>query len=167
MIAENYRPWLYFYDSWNNLDFSLVLLSFLSSFNIISFDPIFLRLLRLFRVLKLLQSHRKLQLILDSLMKSMTSVLIITIMLFAYLLVYGSIGMALFGKNDAFHFGSLSMAVYTLFQCLSFDNWSGVMYVNLYGCEAYPYPGVVDWDRFCTLPLSLPIPIPIPIPIFL
>ena len=50
--------------------------------------------------------------------------------------------MLLFRKNDPFHFGSVSRAMFSILIVETLDSWVDLMYVNMYGCGAYPlgYP---------------------------
>lgn len=57
----------------------------------------------------------------------------------------------LFRNNDPFHFGNLHISMFTLFRCSTLDDWSEVLYVNMYGCDAYP--GVYeDFPEMCDSP---------------
>eukprot|EP00602_Paraphysomonas_sp_CaronLab_P008781 CAMPEP_0185029542 /NCGR_PEP_ID=MMETSP1103-20130426/15903_1 /TAXON_ID=36769 /ORGANISM="Paraphysomonas bandaiensis, Strain Caron Lab Isolate" /LENGTH=970 /DNA_ID=CAMNT_0027564335 /DNA_START=184 /DNA_END=3096 /DNA_ORIENTATION=+ len=53
-------------------------------------------------------------------------------------IVYAACALTFFGKNDPMHFGSMAMSMWTFFQLATLDNWSLVMYINMYGCDAYP-----------------------------
>ena len=147
IVAENVRPWLYFDDSWNNFDFFVVFVAYLSAFDLVQFNPIFFRLFRLFRVLKLLKKLKKLQVIINALTNCLLSVFIISVIIAIYLVIYASVGIALFRNNDPFQFGNYFMAILTLFQSTTYDNFGSVLYANLYGCEASPYPGLANWDK--------------------
>ncbi len=53
----------------------------------------------------------------------------VTIILFVFFYIYSIIGMLLFRLNDPEHFGSLQMALITLFRIACFDGWSDLLYV--------------------------------------
>jgi len=55
--------------------------------------------------------------------------------------------MTLFKKNDPWHFGTLAKAMLTLFRCSTLEDWTDVMYINMYGCENYGY---ADTQDLCT-----------------
>jgi voltage-gated sodium channel len=145
MLSENIRPWVFFYDSWNNFDFAIVAVSFISAGNLISFNPIFFRLFRLFRVLKLFKQFKRLQVIISAIANCALSVLIIGFVMLIYIIIYSSIGIAIFKRNDPFHFHSYYSAMLTTFQSMTYDNFSNILYVNLYGCDAYAYGGLLNW----------------------
>merc|ERR1712072_378061 len=41
--------------------------------------------------------------------------------------------------NDPWHFGTLHESMLTLFRICTFEDWTDVMYTNIYGCNAYGY----------------------------
>lgn len=53
------------------------------------------------------------------------------LMLLFYL--FAVLGVSVFGLNDPIHFGSLHMAFITLFRCATLEDWTDVMYINMYG----------------------------------
>ena len=153
IAAESTQPWMYFSDSWNALDFVIVMLTWLS--DQLGFNVIFLRLIRLFRVMKLIKTLPRLQAIVQSVLNSFTSIVYVVIMFGVYILVVAPIGIHLFGRNNPFHFGSLMSSVVTLFQVVTFDNFIQVMSINLYGCDVYPMEdsGIVGWnEKYCNEP---------------
>jgi Ca2+-binding EF-hand superfamily protein len=60
------------------------------------------------------------------------------IMLWSFYL-FGVLGVILFRDTDPWPFGTLHMAMFTLFHSATLENWSVVMYINLYGCKKYGY----------------------------
>ena len=147
MLGEEYKPWKYFFDSWNCFDFIVVAGSFLLSGGSL---VTILRLLRLLRVLKLLRALPQLTMIVTALMKGASAIVFISVILGMFYYFFGIIAITFFGENDVWHFGSLHMAMLSLFQASTMDNWSGVMWISLYGCD------VQDGDNpdLCTNPSS-------------
>ena len=47
--------------------------------------------------------------------------------------------MILFAKNDPMHFGNLQLSLLTLFRASTLDDWTDIMYVNMYGCDRHEY----------------------------
>ena len=132
MLSFEMKPYKYFYDSWNCFDFVVVAGSFLlSGGSLITI----LRLLRLLRVLKLLRALPQLTMIISALMKGMSAIIFIFILLFIFYYFFGIIGVLFLGANDVWHFASLHMALLTLFQASTMDNWSSTMWISLYGCD--------------------------------
>lgn len=64
------------------------------------------------------------------------------------------IGVASFRDNDPRHFSSLHVAMLTLFRCATMDDWSDLMYINMYGCDRYGYDG--SFSDECTQPTAHP-----------
>lgn len=153
ILAENVSPWLYFHDSWNSFDFLIVIVTYLS--DLIPFNVIFFRLIRLFRIMKLIKRLPRLQTIVNSCLNSFTSIVIVIIMFILYLLIIGQLGIYLFSENDPFHFGDQLRSFLSLFQVVTFDNYSDIMYVNMYGCDVFSMDasGIVDWhSQYCRHP---------------
>jgi voltage-gated sodium channel len=136
LIAEELTPWKYFNNNWNVFDFIVVLGSYISGGGSII---VMLRLLRLLRVLKLMRMLPQLQVIVSALMSGFSSIAFISIILVLFFYFFGIIAMILFGANDPWHFGTLHMTMITLFQCATLDNWTDILYINLYGCDIIGY----------------------------
>lgn len=64
----------------------------------------------------------------------------------------------LFGENDPVHFGTLPLAVLTLFIVVTGENWSATLYTQMYGCEQFGYEGV---EALCTASSGQPILAPL------
>ena len=121
LLAEGNYPWTYFTDAWNSLDFIIVLLTWLADF--VGFNVIFLRLVRLFRVMKLIQTMPRLQAIVQSVINSFTSTIYVLLIFVVYILIVVPIARKLFEGNDPFHFGSWMISICTIFQVVTFDNF--------------------------------------------
>lgn len=63
-------------------------------------------------------------------------------------LVYSTLCVTLFQESDPFHFGSIPMAMWTFFELSTFDNWSIVLYINWYGCDAFPSYYYDDFSQY-------------------
>merc|ERR1711988_1723739 len=63
----------------------------------------------------------------------------IAIILLIFFYLFAIIGMLLFQENDPWHFGTLHIAMLTLFRCATLEDWTDVMYINYWGCEMYGY----------------------------
>jgi len=138
MIAEGKKPWRYFNDGWNIFDFIIVAAAFMpfggSSVAV-------LRLLRLLRVLKLVKALPKLQLLVSALLKSIPSMGYVSILLLLLFYIYAVAAVFFFGANDPIHFENLQMSMLSLFRVVTLEDWTDVMYINMYGCENYGYDG--------------------------
>ncbi|MDC0231456.1 ion transporter [Aureispira] len=136
ILAEGKKPWLYFYDGWNIFDFIIVAAAFMpfggSSIAI-------LRLLRLLRVLKLIKALPKLQMLVGALLKSIPSMGYVSILLLLLFYIYAVAGVFFFGDNDPIHFHDLQTSMLSLFRVVTLEDWTDIMYINMYGCENYGY----------------------------
>lgn len=136
MGAEGNRPWRYFRDPWNVFDFVIVAACYLP------FDGggiTVLRLLRLLRVLKLLNALPKLRILVEALLRSIPSMFYVSVLLSLLFYVYAVAGVFLFGENDPVHFKDLQIAMVSLFRAVTLEDWTDLMYINMYGCENYGY----------------------------
>jgi len=140
VAAEGDEPWAYYYDSWNCFDFLIILGSVLDYGKVITQGGIVkvFRLARLLRVLKLLRSLPQLQVITSALMKGMNSILIIGVILMIFLYFFAIMGNIAF-PSDTFHFGRIGWSVLTLWRAATGEDWTDLMYINLYGCDKFGY----------------------------
>lgn len=115
------RPWLYFRDGWNVFDFSIVLLCCLP---VESQFAVVLRLVRTLRLLRLVTALPKLQLLVGALFKSFSSMGYVGLLIGLMFYIYAVAGVHLFGGHAAAQFGRLDLAMMTLFQIITLDNWS-------------------------------------------
>lgn len=136
--AEGSKPWLYFTDPWNVFDFTIVAVALLP---IDSQYVTVLRLLRLLRVLRLLKALPQLQVLVGALLKSIPSMVYVGILLTMLFYVYAVAAVFLFGKNDPIHFASLGLSMLSLFRAVTLEDWTDLMYIQMYGCENYGYDG--------------------------
>ena len=143
ILKEENQPWNYFKDGWNIFDFLIVVSVFLpfggSSLAV-------LRLLRLLRVLRLLKALPKLQLLVNALLRSIPSMGYVTILLLLLFYIYAVAGVTFFGQNDPIHFGDLQIALLSLFRVVTLEDWTDIMYINMYGCSNYGY---LDATHMC------------------
>ena len=106
-----------------------------------NFLPI-LRLLRLLRVLKLLRSLPQLNILVSALFDGLSSIFYIFLLMLLMIYLFANIGVILFRRNDPWHWGSLHTAVITLFRMSTLEDWTDIMYINMYGCAEYGYSDV-------------------------
>jgi len=135
MVAEWPRPLRYFKDAWNVFDFVIVAACFVPGMGQYA---LVLRLLRLLRVLKLLNAIPKLQILVGALLRSIPSMFYVSVLLFLLFYVYAVAGVFLFGVNDPYHFGDLQNSLLSLFRGVTLEDWTDLMYIQMYGCEEYP-----------------------------
>jgi voltage-gated sodium channel len=135
-IARHGRHWYrYFTDPWNLFDFSIVVVCFLP---VGGQYAAVLRLARVLRALRLVSAVPKLQLLVGSLLKSLPSLVYVGLLLAVMFYIYAVVGVFLFRGNDPVHFSDLATALLTLFRVVTLEDWTDVMYIQMYGSAAYP-----------------------------
>ena len=137
LLAEGIYPHRYFLDIWNLFDFLIVAACYVPGGE----DIAVLRLMRLARLLKVLHFIHELQIILKGLANGMSSITYILILLLLIFYLFAIISVITFGQNDPIHFGSLHMAMVTLFRMSTMEDWTDIMYINMWGCLNYGYIG--------------------------
>src|SRR5512135_218626 len=121
MAAHGRRPWLYFADGWNVFDFLIIVICVLPVGG--PFAAV-LRLARALRLLRLVSTLPKLQLLVGALLKSLGAMGYVALLLALMFYIYGVAGIHLFGAHDPKNFGSLPAAFLSLFRLVTLDNWA-------------------------------------------
>ena len=67
--------------------------------------------------------------------RSMSSLLVLMILVNV---IFASIAITTFAENDPYHFGSLMVAMWTLFEMSTMEGWSIVLDINRLGCDSVP-----------------------------
>jgi|TARA_B110000438_G_scaffold303718_1_gene366734 voltage-gated sodium channel len=123
-IAEP-RKRQFFKSGWNVFDSLIVLVS------VIPIGPdssvLLFRLLRIFRVLRLISAVPELKRLIEALLLSVSRVFYVTLLLFIILYIYASFGSILFSNSDPERWGDLGIAMITLVQVLTLSSWEQVM----------------------------------------
>ncbi len=151
MAAEGSRPWRYFANGWNVFDFAIVTAALVPG---LSEYALAVRLLRLLRVLRLIRMVPDLQLIIGALLRALPSMGYVVVLLMLLFYVYAVAGTFLFRENDPVHFGSLQLSLISLFRVLTLEDWTDVMYTQMYGCDQYGYGA---FEELCTTPVAMPV----------
>ena len=97
-------------------------------------------MLRLCRLLKLVNFYPALSVAVSSLLKASSNVFYASIVLVLTVYVYAVVGILLFRVNDPGHFGNLAQAVAAVWAVCTMDGWDVIMYVNMFGCSRFGYP---------------------------
>ncbi len=140
IIAEGKKPLNYFRNPWNLFDFIIVAACLLEP--VLPIDSAFLpvlRLARILRVLKLVTTLPKLQVLVGCLLKSLPSMFYVSMLLGLLFYIYGTMAVFLYSENDPIHFRNLQTSVLSLFRVVTLEDWTDIMYINMYGSENYGY----------------------------
>lgn len=140
ILAEWPRPLQYFRSGWNIFDFTIVaicLMPFAGPWVAV------IRLARVLRILRLVTTVPKLQIIVGALLRSLPSMGYVGILLFLHFYIYAVLGTFFFRENDPSHFGNLGLSLITLFRVVTLEDWTDVMYSAMYGTDVYPAFGPI------------------------
>ena len=66
------------------------------------------------------------------LVKGLSSVSYIMLLMALIFYLFAVMGVYSFRENDPGHFGNLGIAMLTLFRCSTLEDWTDVMYINMY-----------------------------------
>jgi voltage-gated sodium channel len=120
LIAHWPRPLRFFRDGWNSFDFAVVAASLLPQSG--GFLAV-ARLARVLRAARLVSALPELRLVVGTMLRSIPSLGHVTALLALLLYVYGVIGVHAFGAVDPGRWGSLVLAIESLFQVLTLEGW--------------------------------------------
>lgn len=123
----------FFSKGWNVFDFLIV------SASLIPIDEsemaLLGRLLRIFRVMRLVSMIPELQVLLNALLQAIPRMGYVTLLMFIIFYIYGAAGSIFFADINATLWGNISIAMLTLFRVATFEDWTDVMYETM---EVYP-----------------------------
>jgi len=128
LIAEP-RFFDFFKKGWNIFDFIIVTASLLP---IEGNDSVLLaRLLRIFRVLRLVSVIPELRILISALIKALPRMGYIVLLMFIIFYIYAAIGSFMFEDINPVLWGNISIAMLTLFRVATFEDWTDVMYETM------------------------------------
>ncbi len=131
----------FFRDGWNVFDTIVVMGSLIP---IDESQAVLLgRLLRVFRVLRLVSVIPELRFLIDSLFKAMPRMGYIALLMFIIFYIYGTIGSMLFGAIDETLWSDVAVSMLTLFRVVTFEDWTDIMYATM---AVYP----LSWIYYLT-----------------
>lgn len=112
-------------DGWNLFDTIIVTVSLIpmGAGN----SALLLRLLRIFRVLRLISFIPDLRILIESLLKSLPRIGYVCLLLFIIIYIYAAFGSILFAEADPSRWKDIGTAVITLVQVMTLSSWEQVM----------------------------------------
>ncbi len=132
----------FFTKGWNIFDFIIVTASLIPLDD--SEMVLLARLLRIFRVLRLVSMIPELRMLVTALFKSIPRMGYVALLMFIIFYIYGAIGSFLFHEVNEKLWGNIALAMLTLFQVATFESWAtAVLYPTM---EHFPY----SWIYFIT-----------------
>lgn len=124
------HPHYHFFKSgWNLFDTIIVTVSLIPIDN--TDMALVARLVRVFRVLRMVSIIPELRVLLDSLLKAMPRLGYVMALMFIIFYIYAAIGSLIFEKINPTLWGDISIAMLTLFRVMTFEDWTDVMYETM------------------------------------
>jgi voltage-gated sodium channel len=128
IIAEP-RTLDFFKKGWNVFDFVIVVASLLPVDG--NESVLLARLLRIFRVLRLVSVIPELRLLVNALIKAMPRMCYIALLMFIIFYIYAAVGSFMFEAINPELWENISIAMLTLFRVATFEDWTDVMYETM------------------------------------
>jgi voltage-gated sodium channel len=123
----------FFKNGWNIFDTIIVVVSLIPADNT---DAALLgRLLRVFRVLRMVSIIPELRILLNSLIKALPQLGYVILLMFIIFYIYAAIGSTMFESINPVLWGDITISLLTLFRVMTFEDWTDVMYETM---EVYP-----------------------------
>lgn len=139
VVHENKR--CFFHSGWNIFDTLIVVGSLIPLQD--SEAVLIGRLLRIFRVLRLVSIVPDLRFLINSLLKAIPRMGYIAVLMFIIFYIYAAIGSTFFQTINETLWGDVTIAMLTLFRVATFEDWTDVMYETM---TVYP----MSWIFYLT-----------------
>lgn len=123
----------FFFNAWNLFDTVIVIASLIPIED--SEMALLGRIIRIFRVLRMVSFIPELRLLLNALCSALPQLGYVVALMFIIFYIYGAIGSFLFENINPVLWGDISIAMLTLFRIMTFEDWTDVMYETM---EVYP-----------------------------
>lgn len=123
----------FFKSAWNVFDTTIVAVSLIpiedSELAVIG------RLIRIFRVLRMVSIIPELRMLLNSLLKALPRLGYVALLMFIIFYIYAAIGTTFFADINPVLWGDIARSLLTLFRVMTFEDWTDVMYETM---KVYP-----------------------------
>lgn len=123
----------FFKSGWNIFDTVIVLVSIIPVDN--SELAIIGRLIRIFRVLRMVSIIPELRMLLNSLLKALPQLGYVLLLMFIIFYIYAAMGSTFFAAINPELWGDIAISMLTLFRVMTFEDWTDVMYESM---DVYP-----------------------------
>lgn len=130
----------FFSKGWNVFDLVIVVGSLLP---VGGSTVLLARLLRIFRVLRLVSLVPELRGLVNALFKAIPKMSYIALLMFVIFYIYAAMGSVFFANINSKLWGDVSISMLTLFRVSTFEDWTDVMYETM---EVYP----LSWIFYIT-----------------
>ncbi|MAK92654.1 MAG: ion transporter [Oleibacter sp.] len=131
----------FFHNGWNVFDTLVVVISLIPIEH--SETAMIGRLVRIFRVLRMVSIIPELRTLLNSLLRALPQLGYVILLMFIIYYIYAAIGTTLFAHINEVLWGDISISMLTLFRVMTFEDWTDVMYETM---AVYP----LSWIYYLT-----------------
>jgi len=118
----------FFSDGWNIFDTVIVIGSLIPAGGS---GVLLARLLRIFRVLRLVSMVPELRILINALLKAIPRMGYIALLMFVIFYIYAATGSMFFHSINETLWGDVSISMLTLFRIATFEDWTDVMYETM------------------------------------
>ena len=132
-IAEENKK-RFFHNGWNVFDTLIVIISLIPIQD--SEMALIGRLVRIFRVLRMISIIPELRMLLNSLLRALPQLGYVLLLMFIIFYIYAAVGSTFFAKVNPELWGDIAISLLTLFRVMTFEDWTDVMYETM---EVYPF----------------------------
>ncbi len=119
----------FFHNAWNVFDTVIVTISLIPIDQ--SEYALLARLIRIFRVLRLVSAIPELRLLVNALIKALPSMGYVLLLMFILFYIYAAVGSFLFESINPVLWGDIAISMLTLFRVVTFEDWTDVMYETM------------------------------------
>ena len=155
IAEENKRR--FFHKGWNVFDTLVVMISLIP----IDHSELVLvaRLVRVFRVLRMISIVPELRMLLGSLIKALPQLGYVVLLMFIIFYIYAAIGATLFESINPILWGDIAISMLALFRVMTFEDWTDVMYetMNVYPLSWIYYLSFIFFTAFAFLNMVIGI----------
>ncbi len=119
----------FFKSGWNVFDTLIVVVSLIPIED--SEMALIGRLVRVFRVLRMVSIVPELRILINSLLKAMPQLSYVMLLMFIIFYIYGAVGSFFFNEINPVLWGDIATSMLTLFRVMTFEDWTDVMYETM------------------------------------
>ena len=147
----------FFKHAWNIFDTTIVVVSLVpiddSELAIVG------RLIRIFRVLRMVSIIPELRMLLNSLIKALPRLGYVALLMFIIFYIYAAVGATFFSEINPVLWGDIARSLLTLFRVMTFEDWTDVMYetMTVYGFSWAYYLTFIFFTAFAFLNMIIGI----------
>ena len=147
----------FFHQAWNVFDTLIVVVSLIPIDQ--SEYALLARLVRIFRVLRLVSAIPELRILVGALLKALPSMGYVLLLMFILFYMYAAVGSFIFEAINPVLWGDIAISMLTLFRVVTFEDWTDVMYETMavYSWSWLYYLSFIFFNAFVFLNMMIGI----------